>query len=72
MKELKKSEESLSKALKLNPLESEYWDILGQVYWHKGDFEGSKNCYESAIELIKSPKYLRNLSMVLRCYGSSI
>ena len=56
----------------MNPIESVYWDILGQIYWQKGNYEGSKSCYESALEINKTPEYLRNLSMVLRCIGSSI
>lgn len=43
------AEESLSKALKLNPALIEAWNELGECLWKKGKVRDAKNCFENAL-----------------------
>uniref|UniRef100_UPI00398F1614 tetratricopeptide repeat protein 5 n=1 Tax=Pristiophorus japonicus TaxID=55135 RepID=UPI00398F1614 len=61
-----KAEESLSKAVKLDPGLVEAWNQLGEVYWKKGDIGAAKTCFSGALNHCKNKASLRNLSMVLR------
>ena len=44
------AEESLSKALKLNPALIEAWNELGECLWKKGKVRDAKNCFENALK----------------------
>lgn len=68
----KLAEESLSKALKLNPVDVECWNTLGHMLWKKKDYEGAKKCFEGALEQCgKNKQTLRYLSMILRSLDNS-
>ncbi|XP_063043086.1 tetratricopeptide repeat protein 5 [Engraulis encrasicolus] len=60
------AEESLSRAVKLDPSLVQGWNTLGEVYWKKGDLEAAKNCFTGALQQEKNKVSLRSLSMVLR------
>ncbi|XP_019951073.2 tetratricopeptide repeat protein 5 [Paralichthys olivaceus] len=60
------AETCLSRAVKLEPGLVDGWNTLGEQYWKKGDFTGSKNCFTGALQQSKNKVSLRNLSMVLR------
>ncbi|XP_062850283.1 tetratricopeptide repeat protein 5 [Trichomycterus rosablanca] len=60
------AEESLSKAVKLEPGLVEAWNTLGEQYWKKGDLIAAKTCFTGALQQNKNKVSLRNLSMVLR------
>ena len=65
--DFKKSEESISRALKFDSSKSIYWDHLSEILYEKKDFQASKNCVEGAITRDpQNPKYYRNLSIILR------
>lgn len=65
------AQELMSKAVKLDPKHVEAWNILGECYWKKGDIDSAKNCFSGALQHSKNKISLRNLSMVLRQFGSS-
>ncbi|XP_067947415.1 tetratricopeptide repeat protein 5-like [Watersipora subatra] len=65
------AEEAMSKAVKLDPKQVEAWNILGECFWKKGDIDSAKNCFSGALQHSKDKVTLRNLSMVLRQFGSS-
>ncbi|KAF6033102.1 TTC5 [Bugula neritina] len=65
------AQELVSKAVKLDPKHVESWNILGECFWKKGDIESAKNCFTGALQHSKNKVSLRNLSMVLRQFGSS-
>ncbi|XP_036407000.1 tetratricopeptide repeat protein 5 [Megalops cyprinoides] len=60
------AEESLSRAVKLDPGLVEGWNTLGEQYWKKGDLIGAKTCFTGALQQCKNKVSLRSLSMVLR------
>ncbi|KAI4879356.1 hypothetical protein NFI96_003335 [Prochilodus magdalenae] len=60
------AEESLSRAVKLEPTLVEGWNTLGEQYWKKGDLTAAKTCFTGALQQSKNKVSLRNLSMVLR------
>ncbi|KAG5846245.1 tetratricopeptide repeat protein 5 isoform X1 [Anguilla rostrata] len=60
------AEESLSRAVKLDPGLVEGWNTLGEQYWRKGDLIGAKTCFTGALQQCKNKVSLRSLSMVLR------
>ncbi|KAH9515620.1 Tetratricopeptide repeat protein 5 [Bulinus truncatus] len=60
------AEDSLSKAVKLDPRLVEAWNHLGECYWKKEDISAAKNCFTGALNHLKNKVSLRNLSMVLR------
>ncbi|XP_016892318.1 tetratricopeptide repeat protein 5 [Cynoglossus semilaevis] len=60
------AEESLSRALKLDPRLYEAWNILGEQYWKKEDLVKAKNYFEGALQKSKNKVSLRSLSMLLR------
>jgi len=66
------AENYLTKAVKLCPSIVDAWICLGEVYWKKRDFEGSKNCFQTSIEKSDVPNKngLRKLSMVIRQLGN--
>ena len=43
------AQESLSKAVKLDPTLVEAWIQLGECYWKKGDVDAAKNCFLGAL-----------------------
>lgn len=43
------AEESLSKAVKLDPRLVEAWNHLGECYWKKEDISAAKNCFTGAL-----------------------
>lgn len=65
------AQEVLSKAVKLDPKHVEAWNILGEIYWKKGDIDSAKNCFVGALQHSTNKISLRNLSMVLRQFGNS-
>jgi len=67
------AENYLTKAVKLCPNIVDAWICLGEVYWKKRDFEGSRNCFQTSIEKSEVPNKngLRKLSMVIRQIGKS-
>lgn len=65
------AEDLMSKAVKLDPKHVQAWNILGECFWKKGDIEGAKNCFSGALQHSKNKVSLRNLSMVLRQFGTS-
>ncbi|XP_076145736.1 tetratricopeptide repeat protein 5 [Alosa pseudoharengus] len=60
------AEESLSRAVKLEPSLVEGWNTLGEIYWKKGDLVAAKTCFTGALQQEKNKVSLRSLSMVLR------
>ncbi|CAG5929154.1 unnamed protein product [Menidia menidia] len=60
------AEESLSRAVKLEPGLVEAWNVLGEQYWKRGDLVGARSCFTGALQQKKNKVSLRNLSMVLR------
>ncbi|CAM4516235.1 unnamed protein product [Leuciscus chuanchicus] len=60
------AEESLSRAVKLEPGLVEGWNTLGEQYWKKGDLTAAKTCFTGALQQSKNKVSLRSLSMVLR------
>ncbi|XP_026859617.2 tetratricopeptide repeat protein 5 isoform X1 [Electrophorus electricus] len=60
------AEDSLSRAVKLEPGLVEGWNTLGEQYWKKGDLVAAKTCFTGALQQRKNKVSLRNLSMVLR------
>lgn len=65
------AEEALSKSVKLDPKQVEAWNVLGECFWKKGDIEQAKNCFTGALQHSINKISLRNLSMVLRQFGST-
>ena len=65
------AEDSLSKAVKLDPKHVEAWNILGECFWKKGDIESARNCFTGALQHSVNKVSLRNLSMVLRQFGNT-
>ncbi|XP_059932672.1 tetratricopeptide repeat protein 5 [Gadus macrocephalus] len=65
------AEESLSRAVKLEPGLVEGWNTLGEQYWKKADLVAARNCFTGALQQSKNKVSLRNLSMVLRQLPSS-
>nr|XP_022337699.1 tetratricopeptide repeat protein 5-like isoform X2 [Crassostrea virginica] len=65
------AEETLSKAVKLDPKLVEAWNQLGENYWKKGNVPLAKNCFTGALNHSKNKISLRNLSMVLRQIGGN-
>ncbi|KAM3137607.1 hypothetical protein pb186bvf_010221 [Paramecium bursaria] len=55
----KQAEESLTKAMKLNPQHCESMNILGHILWKKKDYVAAKQCFEQVLE--KDPKNLKAL-----------
>lgn len=47
------AEESLSRAVKLEPSLVEGWNTLGEQYWKKGDLVGAKNCFTGALQQVQ-------------------
>lgn len=47
------AEESLSRALKLDPRLYEAWNILGEQYWKKEDLVKAKNYFEGALQKVE-------------------
>ncbi|KAG9331848.1 hypothetical protein JZ751_016874 [Albula glossodonta] len=60
------AEESLSRAVKLDPGLVEGWNTLGEQYWRKGDLNAAQTCFTGALQQCKNKVSLRSLSMVLR------
>ncbi|XP_048827655.1 tetratricopeptide repeat protein 5 [Brienomyrus brachyistius] len=60
------AEESLSRAVKLEPGLVEAWNTLGEQFWRKGDLAAAKTCFTGALQQCKNKVSLRSLSMVLR------
>jgi tetratricopeptide (TPR) repeat protein len=61
------SEESLSKAIKLDPKHLASWNALGEVHWNTQNYSRARESFEHALEFCgENPVSLRNLSMVLR------
>ena len=58
--------DSLKKATKLDPKNLEAWNILGECYWKKRDFEMCRNCFEQSLNISRNKKGLRGMSMVIR------
>ncbi|KAI1301762.1 Tetratricopeptide repeat protein 5 [Halotydeus destructor] len=68
----KEAFELLSKAVKLNPSQTEAWNQLGECFWKQGEIESALNCFEGAINHDKTDsESLRNLSVVLRQVGKT-
>lgn len=63
------AQDSLSRAVKLDPKLVEAWNCLGECYWKCGQVEAARNCFVGALNHGKSKESLRNLSMVLRQIG---
>ncbi|KAL5022265.1 hypothetical protein ScPMuIL_001420 [Solemya velum] len=61
-----RAEDTLSKAVKLDPKLVEAWNHLGECYWKHGNIVGAKNCFSGALNHSKNKISLRNLSMALR------
>jgi tetratricopeptide (TPR) repeat protein len=62
-----KSEELLSKAIKLEPKFLAAWNALGEVHWNTQNYIRARECFEHALEFCgQNPVSLRSLSMVLR------
>lgn len=69
---MKRAEEFISKALKFNSKNEHYWETMSDILYKKQDYQGCKNCLEAALAINPRNKiYLRNLSIILRCLGSS-
>eukprot|EP00922_Rhytidocystis_sp_ex-Travisia-forbesii_P017846 GHVS01026597.1.p1 GENE.GHVS01026597.1~~GHVS01026597.1.p1 ORF type:complete len:885 (-),score=177.75 GHVS01026597.1:356-3010(-) len=65
------AEQTLAKAVKLDPLLREGWNALGSVYWKKGSYEESRECFQQSIEQCgPGIESLRGLSMALRAAQS--
>lgn len=47
-----KSEEFLSRAVKLDPTIVEAWNSLGECYWKQGNIEGAFNCFDGALRQV--------------------
>ena len=60
------AEESLSKALKLDPALIEAWNELGECLWKRGKSREAKNCFENALKHGSSKVSLRNFSIAVR------
>ena len=66
-----RAEESLSKAVKLDPSLVEAWNNLGECFWKKSDISAAKDCFTGALQHKINKVSLRNLSMVLRQFGKT-
>lgn len=51
------AEESLSKALKLNPGLVDAWNELGECFWKRGKTRDAKNCFENALSHVSYIMY---------------
>ncbi|XP_028838844.1 tetratricopeptide repeat protein 5 [Denticeps clupeoides] len=60
------AEESLSRAVKLEPGLVDGWNTLGEQYWKKGDLAAARTCFTGALQQKKNKVSLRSLSMVLK------
>lgn len=60
------AEESLSKALKLNPGLVNAWNELGECFWKRGKTRDAKNCFENALSHGRNRVSLRSLSITFR------
>ena len=49
----KDAEACLSKAVKLEPNLIEAWNLLGHSFWKKNDLNSAKNCYSTALSLVR-------------------
>mmetsp|Transcript_25068 Transcript_25068/g.41296 ORF Transcript_25068/g.41296 Transcript_25068/m.41296 type:complete len:414 (-) Transcript_25068:352-1593(-) len=65
----KEAEDYLSKAVKLDPSEVDYWNALGQMLWKKNDLSGARNCLLGGLRQKENKVSLRDLSCVLRNIG---
>ncbi|EGD80858.1 hypothetical protein PTSG_11730 [Salpingoeca rosetta] len=59
-------EAALTKSVKLNPKNIDAWNLLGEVFWRKGDLFESTRCFEMALHREENAESLRNLSMITR------
>ena len=48
------AEESLSRAVKLEPGLVEGWNTLGEQYWKKADLVAARNCFTGALQQVGS------------------
>ncbi|KAJ3228455.1 Tetratricopeptide repeat protein 5 [Clydaea vesicula] len=60
------AELDLSKSIKYDPLNTDAWNSMGEVYWKKGDLEHAKLCFEGGLREKKTVEGLLNLAMILR------
>jgi len=58
--------DSLKKATKLDPKSVEAWNLLGECYWKKRDFEMCRICFEQSLNVSRNKQGLRGMSMVVR------
>ncbi|KAI9136551.1 hypothetical protein BKA69DRAFT_1178831 [Paraphysoderma sedebokerense] len=63
--------DNLSKAAKLWPSCVDAWNLLGEVFWKKGDFQGAKSCFDAGLAQRRNKVSLRQLSMVMRQIGQN-
>eukprot|EP00922_Rhytidocystis_sp_ex-Travisia-forbesii_P017848 GHVS01026599.1.p1 GENE.GHVS01026599.1~~GHVS01026599.1.p1 ORF type:complete len:867 (-),score=187.60 GHVS01026599.1:331-2931(-) len=65
------AEQTLAKAVKLDPHLRDGWNALGSVYWKKGSYDESRECFQQSIEQCgPGIESLRGLSMALRAAQS--
>jgi tetratricopeptide (TPR) repeat protein len=60
------AEFELARAVKLNPMEYEYWNAIAHCFWKKGDIKTAQSCFTSAIKQQNNQVSLRELSKLLR------
>lgn len=60
------AEESLSKALKLNPGLISAWNELGECFWKRNKTRDAKNCFDNALKHGLNKVSLRSLSITYR------
>ncbi|VVC27266.1 Hypothetical protein CINCED_3A019882 [Cinara cedri] len=56
----------LKKSLKLNPNNSEGWNLLGECLVHLKMFSKAKHCFITSLKYGKSKQLLRNLAIIMR------
>jgi len=61
-----KCDESLTKAVKLEPLCADAWNELAECLAKKPDLEAAKNCLVTCLKWCKNPRAVVNLSMLTR------
>eukprot|EP00922_Rhytidocystis_sp_ex-Travisia-forbesii_P017844 GHVS01026594.1.p1 GENE.GHVS01026594.1~~GHVS01026594.1.p1 ORF type:complete len:701 (-),score=81.93 GHVS01026594.1:391-2493(-) len=65
------AEETLAKAVKLDPSLRAGWNTLGSVYWKKGSYREARECFQQSIDQCgPCMESLRGLSMALRATQS--
>lgn len=63
-------EQTLSRAVKLDPGLASAWIRLGELKWGQGDLEGARACFMGALAHGAEPRAHRLLSVVLRAGGA--